>query len=305
MKVSDSIKGGVRMAAKTTVLDNVKRRWQQLIDKDKQYKDIAKVHIELVERMEKHTLNLTPFTVEEEELLNRLHSGQPLLEGNEDRIELRYAVDLFRDLTEWTGVGDAKRQFKKWGKGLMDAEIENVLRAWLKGDLEPFTRWSVASGLPQDVLVVLIQYSLLPTLHVYGEALIENKTVLADKWKKGYCPVCGDAPAVAEIRDSERFRYLRCTSCGGDWQFKRIACPTCGNDDHERLESFFIEDPKTGGKFQIDVCEDCKAYIKVSNKLQPSSPEMLILDDLATTHLDLFAMEKGYFKGGKPEGNVQ
>lgn len=276
-----------------------------MIDKDKQFKDIAKVHIDLVERMEKHVPKVAPFTVEEEELLNRLRLGKPLLEEHEDRLDLRFAVSLFREMTDWAGTGDAKKQFKKWGKSLSDAEIEEVLRAWIKGNLEPFTRWSVSNGLQQDVLVVLIQYSLLPTLHAYGEALVPNKTVLADNWKKGYCPVCGDAPTVAEIRDSERFRYLRCASCGGDWQFRRIACPTCGNDDHDRLESYFIEDPKTGGKFQIDVCEDCKSYIKVSNKLQPSSPEMLILDDLSTTHLDLFAMEKGYFKGGKPEGTVQ
>lgn len=293
------------MAAKSTVLESVKKRWQQLIDKDKQYKDIAKVHIDLVERMEKHVPNITPFVMEEAETLAKLRVGSPLLEGKEDQVELRYAVTLFRELTDWTGTGDARKQFKKWGKELSDTEIEQVLRGWIKGDLEAFTQWSVASGLPQDVLSVIVQYSLLPTLHEYGGALIPNNAFLLENWQQGYCPVCGDTASLAEIRDSERFRYLRCTSCAADWPFKRIACPTCGNQDHEKLETYMLEEPKTGGKFQVDVCEECKSYIKASNKLQPSPPEMLLLDDLSTTHLDLFAMDNGYFKGGKPDGPVQ
>ncbi|GAX89958.1 formate dehydrogenase accessory protein FdhE [Effusibacillus lacus] len=293
------------MAAKSNVVESVKKRWRQLIDKDRQYKDIAKVHTDLVERMEKHVPKITPFSIEKEEVLAKLEAGTPLLEGKEDQVELRYAVALFRELTDWAGTGDARKKFKKWEKGLSDAHLEQVLRGWIKGDLEPFTRVTLGQDLPQDLLSVLIQYSLLPTLHSYGSALVPDKAFLLEKWQHGYCPFCGDTPALAEIRDTERFRYLRCTSCGGDWPFKRIACPACGNNDHEKLETFMMEDPKTGAQYQIDVCEVCKNYVKVSNKLQPSPPAMLLLDDLSTTHLDLFAVENGYYKGGKPDGTLQ
>lgn len=291
--------------AKSDVVESVKKRWQQLMDKEKQYKDMAKVHIDLVERMEKHAPDIEPFVLEEETVLAKLRAGTPLLEGEADRIELGYAVSLFRELADWPGAGDARKQLKKWQKSQSDADIEQVLRGWIKGDPEPFTRRTFSSGLPQDVLSVILQYSLLPTLHAYGGKILPAHALLLENWQEGYCPVCGDAPALAEIRDSERFRYLRCISCGGDWPFRRIACPACGNNDHERLESYLIEDPKTGVKQQIDVCEECKSYVKVLNKLQPASPVMLILDDLSTTHLDLFAVEKGYFKGGKPDGPIQ
>lgn len=293
------------MADKNTVLEQVKSRWQQLIEKDKSWKEISKVHVDLIQRMEAHKLKITPISMDEDEALYRLREGQPLMGGLEEHFDLTYAVALFRDLTDWSGTGDTRKALKKWSKSLSDAEIEGVLAGWVRGDLEPFTHWTMQSGMSQNILMILIQYSLLPTLYAYGQGLMPNKTVLDDNWKKGYCPVCGDSPTLAEIRDSERFRYLRCTSCGGDWQYKRIACFNCGNEDHEKLETFFIEDPKTVGKYQIDVCHDCSSYIKVSNKLQPSRPELLLLDDLSTTHLDVFALEHGYQKGGKPDGELQ
>lgn len=292
------------MAADTVTVEQVKNRWKQILDKDKQYRDISKVHIDLVERMESHPPQLELFELGEEATVTKLQQGTPLLEGQEDRLNLQYAVALFRSLLEWSGLGDAKKQFRKWGKQVTDAQIESVLRGWLKGDLEPFTQWSLSAELPQDMLYRVVQYSLLPTLHLYGEGLLPHKHVL-DHWNKGYCPVCGDSAALGELREAERFRYLRCISCGADWPFKRIVCLDCGNDDHHTLHNYLIEDPKTGGKYQIDVCDECLSYIKVSNKLQPSSPAMLLLDDLSTAHLDMFAAEKGYYRGGKPEGPVQ
>ncbi|BCJ86374.1 formate dehydrogenase accessory protein FdhE [Effusibacillus dendaii] len=293
------------MAAKMSVLDQVKKRWQQLTDKEKQFKDIAKVHIDLVERMEKHAPHVTAFTMPNDEKIAKLKAKTPLMEGAEEQVDLRFAVALFRDLTDWSGTGDERKQLKKWGKSLSDQEIEKVLRGWLKGDLEPFTRWTLENRLPQDAITVLIQYSLLPTLYKHTEGLLPDKSFMLESWSEGFCPVCGDQAALGEIRDSERFRYLRCMSCGSDWPFRRIKCPVCDNHDHEKLESFLIEDEKTGGTWQVDVCEECKSYLKVSHKLQPSEPEMLILDDLSTTHLDMFAVEQGYYKGGKPDGTLQ
>ena len=56
-----------------------------------------------------------------------------------------------------------------------------------------------------------------------------------DKWDRGYCPVCGAWPALAELVGAEKRRVLRCGRCGTWWSWLVLLCPYCGNDDHRTL----------------------------------------------------------------------
>jgi formate dehydrogenase maturation protein FdhE len=42
------------------------------------------------------------------------------------------------------------------------------------------------------------------------------------------------------------------------------------------------------------VCERCKGYLKVGNAFDPPPPELVAFDDLASVHLDVAAIERGY-----------
>src|SRR5262249_7288617 len=80
-----------------------------------------------------------------------------------------------------------------------------------------------------------------------------------DHWNRGYCPVCGGWPALAEARGLEGSRRLRCGLCGSDWGADWLRCPFCGTDDHSRLGALVSE--ATGPTRKLDVCFACRAYL--------------------------------------------
>lgn len=274
-----------------------KNVWSRLIDKNKELKHVSKIHIDLVERLEKvGTPLVAGLQLPKEEIEAKLEQGIPYLEGKEDQIDLKFAIKHFQQLAAWSGLGDAKSVFKKMAKKSSDDEVEVLLRAWLKGDSDVIDRFANQYSLPLDMLFVVARYSLLLTLHQYTKEFEQTKVFDEEEWMKDYCPVCGDQHGLAEYRGSERFRHFRCLSCAGDWTFWRIACPHCDNRDHNSLSTLLIQEEKAS--YQIDTCENCHGYVKGINKLDPSSPIFLLLDDFATFHLDLLAKEKGYHRQG-------
>ncbi|WP_088034597.1 formate dehydrogenase accessory protein FdhE [Evansella clarkii] len=281
---------------------SVKNVWSRMIDKNKELKNVSKIHIDLIERLEKAEPSVAELNLSREEAEGKLKEGIPYLEGEEDKIELSSAVIQFRELSSWTGLGDSRSNFKKMGKKAEDMEIHHLLKAWLTGESMAIDQFADTFHLPLDVLFVLVRYSLLPTLHEYAKEFDQTKVFNEEAWMKDYCPVCGDQHGLAEYRGSERFRHFRCLSCAGDWVFWRIACPHCDNRDHNKLSTIFIKEEK--GSFQIDVCDECNGYVKGINKLDPSSPLFLLLDDFATFHLDMLAKEKGYFRVPVKTGNL-
>ena len=44
------------------------------------------------------------------------------------------------------------------------------------------------------------------------------------------------------------------------------------------------------------MCEHCSTYLKVGNAFDPPPPELLALDDVASMHLDVAAIERGYHR---------
>lgn len=45
---------------------------------------------------------------------------------------------------------------------------------------------------------------------------------------------------------------------------------------------------------RIETCDKCGCYLKVISSFAPSPPELLVVEDLATLHLDYIAEERGY-----------
>lgn len=274
-----------------------------MIDSNKDYKSISKIHIDLVERLEKYTPTVRKLQLKEEVIKDKLANGIPYLEAEEDKLDLQYAVLQFKELCQWIGLGDARSQFKKMRKKATDEEVENLLRAWLKGDGQQADQFASLYNVPLDVLYIQLRYSLLPTLYEYAKEFYDQKLFNGEDWMKDYCPVCGDQHGLAEFRGTERFRHFRCLSCAGDWIYWRIACPYCDNKDHNKLETLFIEEEK--GSYQLDVCQECHGYVKGINKLDKSTPMFLLLDDFLTLHLDMLAIEKGYHKDSLSAKNLQ
>jgi FdhE protein len=130
-----------------------------------------------------------------------------------------------------------------------------------------------------------IRRTLAPVLKSYAE---QRKD---DGWMRGYCPVCGALPPMAQVVEAQP-RVLACCYCRASWEFRRIGCPFCGNDDQERLAVFAIEQEPL---FRLDTCRECNGYLKTylgSDDLE------LHLSDWSSLHLDILAKQHNLERKG-------
>lgn len=113
-------------------------------------------------------------------------------------------------------------------------------------------------------------------------------------WQRAYCPVCGRPPVLAQLaRQAEgRKRYLVCDGCHTKWDYRRLGCVYCGNDD---LQKMHILDTEKEPMVRLDVCDACGSYLKTINK---EDDGIVYLQDWTTLHMDLLAENEGFTKRG-------
>jgi len=165
-----------------------------------------------------------------------------------------------------------------------DTSFETMIRAVLREEaIEPVP----------GLLTFLITETIRPVLEIY--AACERETISTHQWEKGYCPICGSDPLLGFLRGEEGRRYLVCSLCATEWQFSRIKCPFCENSDFQTL-SYFVAD--NDQRCRIEVCEECKRYIKTVDLRATAQEVFPILENIRTMHLDIIAQEKGYTSSG-------
>lgn len=118
------------------------------------------------------------------------------------------------------------------------------------------------------------------------QANVDTRTV------QSTCPFCFARPAVAVLRPEGEGgrRTLLCGSCFTEWEFRRLLCPECGEENRDKLPVY------TAAEFphlRVDACDNCRHYIKTVDLTRDGKavPEV---DDLASLALDLWAEEHGY-----------
>jgi FdhE protein len=108
------------------------------------------------------------------------------------------------------------------------------------------------------------------------------------------CPFCGSKPQVAVLRpegDGGK-RSLLCSLCATEWNFRRLVCPNCGEENKDHLPVF------AAGEFdyvRVEACDTCRTYIK-SIDLTKNGNAVPMVDELATLSLNLWAQENNYRK---------
>jgi FdhE protein len=175
-----------------------------------------------------------------------------------------------------------------------ELDFLNLFKASLYLDRDRLRDTAAHLGADSEAFQAVAALLPLPLLQACNRRWASSKSV---SWTEGYCPVCGAWPAFAEMRGIERSRYFRCGRCGGEWQTRALFCPYCGMIDHNKLVSLVPE--KSGSNSVIDACKRCLGYVKTFTTLQGSPPAKILLDDLATAHLDVAALEQGY---KRPQG---
>jgi FdhE protein len=247
-----------------------------------------------------------PFPLPREQLAVRLHEGTPLLHDQPVDLDVQFAADLFSRLVNL---------LQRRADPELQARLEGLVAAATSGALEPQRLFTEAfvhhpdhlaeiallADVDSELLSTLATQAVAPVLRAYAARLVPMIERLDDRsprpiWQQGYCPVCGGWPLVGELRGVELAQFLRCAACGSAWRSQRLFCPYCRNDDYRSLQSLAVDGEK---RFRIAVCERCKGYLKVGNAFDPPPPELLALDDVASLHLDVAAIERGYHR---PEG---
>jgi formate dehydrogenase accessory protein FdhE len=107
-------------------------------------------------------------------------------------------------------------------------------------------------------------------------------------------PCTGHKPLCSVLRPEGEGgkRFLVCAVCAHEWEFNRLRCPACGNEDKDTLPVY------TNDQFpyiRIEACDACHTYLK-SIDMTKNGLAVPEVDELAAVALDLWAADKGYAK---------
>jgi FdhE protein len=221
--------------------------------------------------------------------INKLTSGVPLLHGE--------SVSLPAKPTKqrWLAVCQAVKRQNSSAQAVADAfaalDVEKLATEILAGRTELVHAKAESLGLDPALTATVLRFTLFPVMADKAAGLAE--VCRQSSWQHGNCPVCGSWPLLAELRGLEQQRILRCGLCASEWSFPRLQCPFCDERDHRQLGFFHVEGEE--GRKRAATCEQCRGYVKTVFTLAPLSEPQLLVADLSTLHLDLAAVERGYY----------
>lgn len=271
--------------------------------------------------------NVPLFTLDGATAQQKLESGRPLLVGEDLPLDGQATADLFLRLcriVERAGAPDTPHR-SGWSlftrgkpeparlmeraqagngaalqataarqiRGVVEQnqlDLAGVWAALATGGRGQVEQMAVHLKLDPNLLQVLAQNSLKPALRAWAQNL--GQIVDLDHWRRGHCPMCGNAPALSEIRGKEGERRLRCAMCGTGWYYPRLQCPFCSRRGHKTLGYIAVEGEEE--KYRVQTCDNCHSYIKVVVTYDPIPVDLLAVEDLATLHLDYIASERGF-----------
>jgi FdhE protein len=211
-------------------------------------------------------------------------AGAPLLHGATLALDAERAEALVRRLAESVGIARG---------ATIDARA--AIRAAIARDGDSLAEMAERCDASLDSFALLAQVASMPLLLSVSRAHDERA---ARAWQRGYCPVCGAWPSLAEIRGIERERRLRCGSCSADWPLPLLRCAFCGEGDHAKLGSLLVDGEEHLRR--VETCESCRGYLKVVTTFDALGTRSLLMVDVGTVPLDLVAQERGYARPALP-----
>lgn len=148
--------------------------------------------------------------------------------------------------------------------------------------------WSASSS--SDPQGLLAQVFLQP----YAEWLRSQASLQPSPHAHAICPFCRRKPGFGVLRPlgEGAARSLVCSFCMAEWEFRRIVCPGCGEENDKKLVVFTAEQFPC---IRVEGCDSCKTYLKTIDLTKDGHAEPVV-DELASAPLDLWAGERGYAK---------
>jgi FdhE protein len=213
-------------------------------------------------------------------------AGVPLLHGHAVRVNTRQVQRLVKQLVKPL-PGVAYRPTEE--------RVRTLVTAALRQDGAAIDDLAHSEIVEPSTLRTVAQLAVWPLLQASRQQMRERIPV---DWQRGYCPMCGAWPLVAELRGLERFRWLRCGRCAADWSLPWLSCAFCGEQRHEELGSLVPQSNIPGPS--VNTCNTCRGYLKTFSTLVPITPFDLLLTDLETVELDLIARDRGWLRPERP-----
>ena len=189
---------------------------------------------------------------------------------------------LFLSLVESIGPGPLSRLASELRQEGSERWVSLLTEYWRGvGRSEP---------LPDDPRIFFARAFLQP----YAEYLAEHAEGAIPGDTPRLCPVCGGRPQAGVLRpegDGAK-RSLLCSVCSTEWDYRRILCPACEEEDVHKLAVY------TAGEFKhirLEACDTCRIYITTVD-LTKDGFAVPQVDELAAIPLSLWAQENGYVK---------
>jgi len=134
----------------------------------------------------------------------------------------------------------------------------------------------------------------LAVLQPWAELLRDRAPLRPSLHAPAVCSLCHGKPCVGVLRPlgDGAARSLVCSFCLNEWEFRRIVCPACGEENDRKLPVFTASD---FDHIRVECCDACKTYIKTVDLSQDGHAEPVV-DELASAPLDLWARDRGYAK---------
>jgi FdhE protein len=159
---------------------------------------------------------------------------------------------------------------------------------WKVGGQRPASAEEIQDESAETVKEFILRAFLQP----YVEFLTESMPPPPIDGRPPNCPRCDSAPLLGVLRpegDGAK-RCLICSFCFSEWEFRRIFCAGCGEQDEKKLPVYVADQLP---HVRIDACDTCKSYLRTID-LTTNGRAIPIVDDLAAIPLSLWAEERGY-----------
>jgi FdhE protein len=226
-------------------------------------------------------------SVDESLIAAKMAGGLPLIDFSSGHFDLTEPKQYFLallDIAEKRSPGETTELTEKINRGDFDYENLVLSSFYMQDDEQPEEMEEDYF----DLIELFLEESLRPSLEIVAQKYAG--VIARSGWAEGYCPICGKEPKIGQIRGEEG-RYLFCNQCGFEWHFLRIKCPFCSNEEQQSLAYFTVEGDE---QYRVDVCNECKRYIKIVDFRESKREPNLDVEDIATLHLDILANEEGY-----------
>jgi len=203
----------------------------------------------------------------------------------------------FKELIELISLDQKNYSFIELDKQLIENDFlfEEILKALLGYDSQALEKIANSSKIGIEELI-FVGLNLFKPILVSLNEKTKIKEDENNSWQEPTCPFCGFLPDMSKIVEAEdNKQLLHCTMCEHEWQFKRLCCPSCGNENAETLGYYVYEDDD---KYRFHYCEECKGYIKTLRipKQFEESRFNLTVENIITNFLDASAIDMGYKK---------